>query len=191
MEWNGVETLTDTTPVSLRRDEGFTLVEVTVAMLCLMIGVFGLAGGIALGARRLTGTQDQLLASQRAAEAAESVFKARDNRSLTWAQIRNVNGGTGTDGGIFLDGARDVRTPGVDGLCNTADDGPIEQIVKPGPDGLLGTADDVHTPLYGFTREVEIRDISQTLRQLRVIVRYRSANGTSQYVLTTYLSVYA
>lgn len=176
---------------AVRDDGGFTLIEVSIGMMILMIGVLGLAGGLALGARRLTGTQDQLLASQRAAEAAESVFKARDNRSLTWAQIRNVAGGSGADGGIFIDGPMDVRMPGPDGLTNTADDGDIEQIVKPGPDGLLGTADDVLTPLYGFTREIEIRDLTQTLRQLRIIVRYRTANGTAEYVLTTYLSAYA
>ena len=182
--------------LAVRRDavpgeQGFTLIEVAVAMMVLMIGVLALAGGVALGARRLTGTQDQLLASQRAAEAAESVFKARDNRTLTWAQIRNVQGATGTDGGIFLDGAQAVKTPGADGLTNTADDGALEQIVKPGIDGLLGTDDDERTPLYGFTREVEIRDLGPTLRELRVIVRYRAPTGEAEYVLTTYISAYA
>lgn len=172
-------------------DAGFSLIEVAVAMMILMIGTLALAGGVALGARRLTGSQDQLIASERAAEAAESVFKARDNRTLTWAQIRNVVGATGTDNGIFVDGAQAVRSPGPDGLVNTADDGAQEDVVTPGPDGLLGTADDVHTPLYGMTREIEIRDISATLRQLRVIVRYRSSMGTQQFVLTTYLSAYA
>ena len=33
------------------------------------------------------------------------------------------------------------------------------------------------TPLFGFTREIEIRDIAPTLRQLRVIVRYPTSNG--------------
>ena len=83
-----------------QNEAGFSLIEVTVGMLLLMIGSLALAGGVAAGARRLTGSQDQLLASQRAAEAAESVFKARDNRTITWAQVRNVVG-LGADGGIF------------------------------------------------------------------------------------------
>jgi type II secretory pathway pseudopilin PulG len=189
MERRGVETLMRHSQA--RPDAGFTLIEVTVGMMLLMIGTLALAGGIAIGARRLTGSQDQMLASERAAEAAESVFKARDNRTLTWAQIRNVAGGSGADGGIFLDGAKDIRAPGTDGLVNTADDGALEMIITPGADGLLGTADDLQTPLYGMTREIEIRDISATLRQLRVIVRYRSALGTQQFVLTTFLSAYA
>jgi type II secretory pathway pseudopilin PulG len=174
-----------------RHDEGFTLIEVSIAMLLLMVGVLALVSGVAIGARRLTGSQDQLLASERAAEAAETVFKARDNRVITWAQVRNVQGLSGTDGGVFLDGPRDVRTAGPDGLANTADDGPIEQIVRPGPDGQLGTLDDEATALFGFTREVEIRDIGPSLRQLRVIVRYRTGMGTTAFILTTYVSAYA
>jgi hypothetical protein len=139
-------------------------------MLLLMVGALALAGGVTLGARRLTGSQDQLLASQRAAEAAESVFKARDNRTLTWAQIRNIVG-AGADGGIFIDGPQDIKSPGPDGLINTVDDGLQIQA--------------------GMTREIEIRDLGPSLRQLRVIVRYRSSNGTQQFVLTTYLSSYA
>jgi prepilin-type N-terminal cleavage/methylation domain-containing protein len=172
------------------RDSGFTLIEVMVSMVLIAVGAMALAGAVALGARRLTGSQDQLLASQRAAEAAETVFKARDNRVLTWAQIRNVVGAS-ADGGVFLDGAREVREPGADGLCNTADDGAVAAVRKPGPDGLLNTVDDELTPLWGFTREIEIRDVGPSLRQVRVIVRYRTPSGQAQYVLTTYVSQYA
>ncbi len=169
---------------------GFTLVEVFAAMMLVVIGLMALAGAVAVGTRRLTGSQDQLIASQRAAEAIESVFKARDNRTLTWAQIRNVVG-AGADGGIFLDGARQLRTPGPDGIVNTADDGPVEELVRPGPDGLLGTADDERIPLTGFSREIELREIRPNLRQLRVIIRYRTVGGPTQYVITTYISSYA
>jgi prepilin-type N-terminal cleavage/methylation domain-containing protein len=174
----------------LHEDDGFTLVEVFAAMMLIVIGLMALAGAVAVGTRRLTGSQDQLIASQRAAEAVESVFKARDNRTLTWAQIQNVIGG-GADGGIFLDGARDMREPGADGIMNTADDGAIQEIIRPGPDGLLGTMDDERIPLTNFTREIEIREIRPNLRQLRVIVRYRTVGGPTQYIITTYISSYA
>lgn len=178
-------------PAPLANESGFSLIEVLVAMLLLLAAALPLMTATALSARRMTASQDQFIASQRASEAVESVFKARDNRVLTWAQIRNINGASGTDGGVFQDGARDVRDPGPDGLVNTADDGAIAVVMKPGPDGLLGTADDQAQPLFGFTREIEIRDITTTLRQIRVIVKYRSASGPAQYVLTTYLSTYA
>ena len=174
---------------SAPRDDGFTLIEVMISMVIIVVGVIALGTAVATAARMLTASQDQLIATQRAAEAVESVFKARDNRILTWDQIRNVVGGGG--GGIFIDGPQDVRDPGADGLVNTADDGAVENLIKPGVDGLLGTADDEVTPLNGFTREIEIRDIRANLRELKVIIRYRSSTGPTQYVLTTYISSYA
>jgi prepilin-type N-terminal cleavage/methylation domain-containing protein len=172
-------------------DTGFSLIEVLIAMLIVTIGAFALHASVVVSARKITGSQEQFIASQRAAEAIESVFKARDNRVLAWAQIRNVLGASGSDGGIFVDGAAPVRDPGPDGLSNTADDLAVATVIRPGPDGLLGTPDDISQPLFGFTREIEIREISATLRQLRVIVRYRSSTGTGQYVLVTYVSAYA
>jgi prepilin-type N-terminal cleavage/methylation domain-containing protein len=157
-------------PMPGTHDDGFSLIEVMAGMMLLAIGALALAGAVSLGARRLTGSQDQLLASQRAAEAAESVFKARDNRTLTWAQIRNVIG-AGADGGIFLDGPRNVNAAGPDGLINTADDGAQIQA--------------------NMTRQIAITSLSPTLRQLQVIVRYQSPQGMQQFVLTTYLSQYA
>jgi hypothetical protein len=177
--------------ISRHDASGFTLIEVTIAMIMLMVGVLALSGGIALGAREISGSQDQLLASERAADAAETVFKARDSRVLSWAQIHNVRGSSGRDAGVFLDGPQPIKDPGPDGLINTADDGALMTIVKPGPDGLLGTPDDVATPYFGFTREIEIRDLSPSLRQIRVIVRYPSATSPGTFVLTTYLSIYA
>jgi prepilin-type N-terminal cleavage/methylation domain-containing protein len=173
-----------------RSESGFTLLEVLVAMILLSVGALALASGVALSARRLTGSQDQFTASQRAAEAIENVTKARDTRVLTWAQIRNVVG-AGSDNGVFLDGPQSVRDPGPDGLVNTADDGAVSAVITPGPDGLLGTGDDEQRPLFGFTREIEIRDVSPNLRQLRVIVRYRTPQGITQFIVSTFLSAYA
>jgi prepilin-type N-terminal cleavage/methylation domain-containing protein len=178
------------TGLSHRNDSGFSLIEVMIALMLLSVGALALHGAVTASARKITGSQEQFIASQRASEAVESVFKARDNRVLTWAQIRNVVG-LNNDGGIFQDGAQNVREPGLDGLVNTADDTTPVVVVKPGNDGLLGTADDVSQPLFGFSREIEIRDVTPTLRRLRVIVRYRTATGQNQFVLVTYVSQYA
>ena len=177
--------------VRAERAQGFTLIEVMVAMGIMTTSALALAGFIAFSASNALGSQGQLIASQRAAEAIESVFKSRDTRVLSWNQIRNVSGGSGADGGVFLDGAQSLRDPGPDGLVNTGDDGALLETVTPGPDGLLGTADDVRTPLSGYTREIEIRDIGPNLRQLRVIITYRSQAGQRRFVLTTYVSAFA
>jgi prepilin-type N-terminal cleavage/methylation domain-containing protein len=157
-----------------RNDSGFTLIETLIAMGILGVGLLGLAGAIAFGTRALLGSQHQLLASQQAAEAIEGVFKARDSRVLTWAQIRNAGGASGSDGGIFVDGPQPLRNPGPDGVNNTNDDSGT-------PAGVLAD----------FTREIEIRDIGPSLRQVRVIVRYPAAGGVRDFVLTTFVSSYA
>jgi hypothetical protein len=132
-----------------------------------------------------------VIATQKAAEAIESVYAARDSHVLTWAQIQNVKGLSGSDGGIFLDGPQPLNTPGPDGLVNTADDGAIETVTSPGPDGILGTADDVVLPLTGYTREIAIRDVQNDLRSITVTVTYRDGDATRTYVLTSYISNYA
>lgn len=172
------------------REGGFTLIEALVAMGITVVGVMSLAMVLAFGTRMLLSGQGQMVANQRAAEAVEAVFKARDSRVIQWDQIRNQVG-LGADNGIFLDGPRQIRNPGADGLINTADDGAIEEVITPGGDGLLGTADDLRTPLSGYTREIEIRDIGPNLRRIRVIVRYRSDVGEREFVLTTFVSSYA
>ena len=153
------------------RDKGFSLIEVAIAMALVSIGALALSSVIAFGTRQLTGSPDQSRAVQRASEAVASVFHARDNGVLTWDQLRNQNGASGQDGGVFLDGARDLKDPG--------------------PDGLVNTDDDEHNLLSGSTREIEIRDLSPALRQLRVTVSYPTAAGPRQYSLTTHLSAYA
>ncbi|MDQ3069105.1 MAG: prepilin-type N-terminal cleavage/methylation domain-containing protein [Acidobacteriota bacterium] len=174
-----------------REQSGFTLVEALVAMGVTVVGVLSLAAALAFGTRMLLGSQGQIVASQRAAEAIEAVFKARDSRVIAWSLIRNEEGESGSDNGIFLDGPRDIREPGDDGLINTDDDGDIEEVIRPGVDGLMGTADDERTPLSNYSREIEIRDIGPNLRRIRVIVRYRSDGAQREYVLTTFVSAYA
>ncbi len=179
------------TRTSLAPESGFTLVEVLVAMALVATGALALGGALGVGARLSLGSQGQLLASARAAEAIETVFKARDNRILTWAQIRNVKGASGNDGGVFLDGPQTIRDPGADGLVNTADDGAPVVVDLPGKDGILGTADDILRPLTGYTREIQIRDVETNLRSVTVTITYPSMTGTKTYVLTTYVSTYA
>lgn len=173
-------------------DAGFSLVESIVAVGILGVGLLAVAAGFLQGMTQIKGSNFDILAREKAAETIESVFTARDTRTVLWAQIKNVAGASGIDGGIFSDGPQGMTLPGGDGLVNTADDSDtIESIVQPGSDGLLGTADDVLQPLANFTREVEIREVSPTLRELRVIIRYGVGSQTREFVLATYISSYA
>ena len=122
-------------------ETGFSLIETMIAMTILATGLLSMAGVFIMGLSQLAGSSASLIAREKAREAIESVHTARDIRTLQWCRIRNVGTPTGClDGavGAFVTGAQPLRTPGLDGLVNTADDGDIEVALGPGPDGILG-----------------------------------------------------
>ena len=188
------------------REAGFTLMETLVALGVLTFGLLALAQTFVVGMTHMSFSTASIVAREKAREAIESVHTARDTRTITWAQIRNV-----AAGGVFRDAETALLDgPAADGLINTADDGPaVESLTLPGEDNVLGTGDDVQTPLNGYFRRIVISDIagSTTLRQLRVILRYPvgsqaapatclKGDGTpitqpGCYVLTTFISQYS
>ncbi len=174
---------------------GFSLIETVFAIGILAVAVLGLAGVMAGGMRHLTGSPSHVVAAQKAAEAVEDVFAARDSHKLTWDRIKNVEGASGSDDGVFIDGAQVMRTAGDDGLVNTGDDpSTIETTMLPGPDGALGTSDDRPVALDGFTREILIRDVPNEGGQLRsiiVTISYSAGSTRQSYTLVTYISSYA
>jgi prepilin-type N-terminal cleavage/methylation domain-containing protein len=172
-------------------ERGFTLIETMIAVGILAVGLLSGAALLAAGMQKIASSPRDLIATQKATEAVESVFSARDTHTLTWAQIQNVTGASGTDGGIFLDGARDLRAPGGDGLIDTADDGAVETVVYPGIDQQFGTADDQVITLSGFTREIQIRNVQANLRSVTVIITYPEGATRRTYTLTAYISSFS
>jgi hypothetical protein len=173
------------------REGGFTLIEATVAMFVLSVGLLGLAQAFYLGMMHVATSPMNLIAREKAREAVESVHTARDTRTITWAQIRNVS-----NGGQFLDGAQPLGAPGDDGLVNTGDNGEnvVESIREPGPDGVLGNGDDVFVPLTGFTRQIQILELNPVnpdLREIRVTISYSAGPQQRQYVLRTFVSAFS
>jgi hypothetical protein len=176
--------------------EGFSLIEVSVAMLVLTTGLLGLAGVMALGMRHVGGSSATLIAREKAREAVESVHTARDTGTLDWDDVLNVS-----DGGVFLDGETALTNSGEDGLVNTADDedAGVETLRTPGADGLLGNDDDPQVPLTEFRRQIAIgtllRDgtstINPSLRQITVTIRYQVQGFWRTYTLTSYVSSYS
>ncbi len=180
------------TPLNRWTDDeaGFSLVETVVAMGILATGLLSLAGVFSLGMLHLAGSSANLIAREKAREAVESVHTARDTKTITWAQIRNV-----AEGGVFLKEPQKLRNPGKDGLVNTADDAVenVEEQLGPGHDNILGTTDDVKMPLNLYTRQVLIEeslgpDGEDTLRKLTVIVKYPVGTTLREYKLTTFIS---
>ena len=177
-----------------QRSEGFSLIEVIVAMGILAVGLLSLVGVFAVSVQRMNASTPMLIAREKAREAVESVHAARDTGEFAWDTILNA-----AQGGVFLDGPQPIRRPGADGLVNTADDGGVETMVKPGADGVLSTADDEVITLDGFTREIQIAplnfdgtmNVNDDLRQVTVIVRYRVESSWRDYRLITFVSSYS
>lgn len=169
--------MTAEAPVALHDDErGFSLVEVLTAMVILTVGLLPLAGLFTASVQRMTASTPMLVAREKAREAIESVHAARDTGEASWPTIANLS-----SGGVFLDGPRPIKAPGHDGLVNTADDG----------------ADEI--PSSEFTREIAITPlmidgtstVNPNLRQVRVVVSYKTHGAWRQYVMTTYVSSYS
>ncbi len=165
---------------------GFSLIETMISILILTVGVLGLTQAFISGVQKSTSAPYEVLATQKAAEAVESVFAARDSHTITWAQMRNAG-----QGGVFVNSATAMTTAGNDGILNTSDDGPVEVFVYPGPDGIIGTLDDKTLTLAGFTRKIEIVDLSAFLRRITVTVTYPANGQTKTYTVTSLISQYA
>jgi prepilin-type N-terminal cleavage/methylation domain-containing protein len=172
--------------VMAKRDDGFSLLETIFAISILSVGALGMAGVFTKGMQGTTSSPSELTATQKAAEAIESVFSARDSHSISWNQLRNQN-----RGGIFKNGPQPMTVAGADGVLNTNDDGPVETVDFPGPDQRLGTADDVTKTLNDFTREIAIVDLSPDLRSVTVTVTFLVNGQTRSYTLTALISSFA
>lgn len=154
----------------------------------LTVGALGAAGVFTSGMQKATSSPGDLIATQKAAEAIESVFAARDSHKLTWSQIRNEFGESGSDGGVFKDGKKQLRDSGPDGLVNTIDDGAIEEVRYPGADRIMRTGDDTFIELGSFWREIQITRVTDDLRVVKVTMSYTSSAQNRTYTLTTYIS---
>jgi type II secretory pathway pseudopilin PulG len=176
-------------------ESGMTLIETLVAMCVLTVGAVGMASVFLHGMDGAISAPNELIATQKAAEAVESVYSARDSHTKTWAQLSNV-----ADGGIFVDAETDMKVAGNDGILNTADDGDIETVHLPGPDGSVGTPDDEEVGLLGFKRRIAIADFCDPaptppdvcrLRQIIVVITYPAGTVTRTYTLTALISAFA
>ncbi len=175
-------------------ERGFSLVETVVSIGVLTVGLLGAAAVLSAGMQNLSSSPGDVIVTQKAAQAVEAVFSARDSHRLTWNQILNVHGTSDSTGGIFLDGPQPLKVAGADGLVNTSDDGAVETITLPGKDQMLGTSDDLVTTLNGYTREIMIRNVPNEngqLRSITVTITYQNGPTKRTYTLSTFISAYS
>ena len=189
--------------IAKNREAGFTLLEVAISSVILMIGLIGMLGVFALAVSTTQSVQFEQIAKQKAMDALESIYTARATQQITFAQIANTGAG-----GIFTTGTvNGILTDGPDGLAGTADDGttpqgtcplPYQCAILPGPDGLLGTADDITVQLNNFTRTIAINNtfdplgnVNPDLKQVVVTIGYTDGHSfPHQYVVQALISSY-
>jgi type II secretory pathway pseudopilin PulG len=162
-------------------ESGFTLLEMVVALIVMMIGLLSLAQvlGFALSvSNRGRGVTNAKLLVVSMLEQMENL---RNTGQLTYDQIANPGqvdnaGGTFNFGG-FPEGFRPVPKPEA----------------GPGTDGIYGTADDpsLNAQVYeGFQRQIEIETLDDNnLKKIVVTLRYRDAGGGQREMTgTSYLN---
>jgi len=162
--------------VARTRQEGFSLLETLIAIVVLMIGLLAVLATFAMAIGNTTTVQYDSVARQKATEAMESIFTARQTNQITFDKIQNVGAGNG----IFIVGFNPMTDPGPDGLDGTGDDTPAQPIRLPGPSGTItNTAQDVLVNLGNFSRQIQIVDVpgNPNVRQITVTVRYPAPQG--------------
>jgi prepilin-type N-terminal cleavage/methylation domain-containing protein len=148
-------------------DEGFTLIEVMIAIVVMAVGLLAVIASFATAISATQSAEEDLIARQKVLEAMESIYTARNAQQIPFASVANVS-----SGGVFLNGAQPLKCAGPDGLVGTADDvscktqagatcpdGGAECMVLPGPDGVLGTGDDVTMSLGNFNRTIAVTPV--------------------------------
>jgi len=175
------------------RQLGFGLIEAMMASAILMVGLVALAGLFAQSLTFLQYTREDLVAKQKAREALEAVYSARNDGTIGFAGIQNTN----NKGGIFLGGFQPLFLPGPNGIVGTSGQTAIlDRQILPGPDGILGTADDQIIPLNNLQRQILIEplfdaagNISPDIRKITVTVQVTSPQrGTRNFTVIGYVS---
>ena len=155
-------------------EQGFTYIDVLIAMMILLVGVLALSAAVTLAVVRARDSELQLIAKQHAISTLESIFAARDTTALGWNSIGNKESATIPDG-IFSIGRRQLtELPGTDGIYGTTDDAEATTA-----DAVTGAV------LSNFQREIVISKVpdpdrpnTDKVRSLDVTIFYRSGSGT-------------
>lgn len=173
-----------------RRQQGFALLETLIAIVVLMIGLLAVLATFAMAVSNTGAVQLDSIARQKAAEAMESIYTARQTSQVAFDKIQNVGNGAG----IFTPGFTAMTDPGPDGLDGTGDDVPSAMVRLPGPSGVItNTPADVLVDLSNFTRQIQIANVAgnPNVRQITVTVRYPVPQGwMKSYQLQGLISSY-
>ena len=178
--------------MNIRSEEGFSYIDVMIAIVILMVGILALMAGMSASVIQARGQEQQMVAKQTAASTMESIMsvKETDPARMGWNAVGNVGSNivAGVPRGVFIIGMQDVRP-------------------NAGPDEVLGTADDTGTPSISLRRQIVITDVCDPdrpsynctpaggaavrMRTVQVTVRYFVGSLARDERITTVLTDYA
>lgn len=163
---------------------GFTLLEVVIAIVILTIGLMGTAAAITYALQFSTLSKNLTSAKLSIIASIEEIESLRNTRRLDYKQIENVGKVDNTDSlnlfNGFSTGFKPIATvPGPDGVNGTNDD-----LREPGNDKKYGTPDDFDNQALargGYSRQIAITNLpgTDTIKKVEVIVRYPASNGAT------------
>lgn len=181
-------------------ENGFSYIDVMIAVVILMVGVIALAATLTANLVRSYETEKQIISKQIAVSTIESIISARDiNRNGAddgWVTVANVDPSNEESRGIFLNGWTPIREDlGLDGVAGTADDAcPANAFCD--VEGYQNTSPE----LPGFERQIVITDVNDperptppnriTRKRIDISIRYRINQVLRQQDVSTMLSDY-
>jgi Tfp pilus assembly protein PilV len=176
---------------SKKHEQGLTLLETMIAVFVVMFGLLAVLAAFGAAIMSTDNVTLDAVARQKAAEAMESIFTARQTNQITFSQINNI----GTGNGIFTAGFTPMTDAGPDGLDGTADDVPAASITLPGPSGAITgqSPPDVVVSLANFQRQIQITTVNSepNLRQVTITIQYLTPQGWNrQYQLQGLVSTF-
>jgi type II secretory pathway pseudopilin PulG len=184
------------------KQDGFSYIDVMIAIVILMVGVLGLVSALLANLVRSYESEKLIMAKQLALSTVESIISAkelkRDGVVDGWLSIRNViePAPVGEVNGIFLTGMNPVREDmGWDGVAGTVDDA----CVATGPCEVDGRTTNESEIIRGFEREIIIEDLLDperpppnpiSRRTITVNVRYAVNQAVRTQSVSTILTNY-
>ncbi len=163
-----------------RQEQGFTLLEMVVAVSLLTGGLLAVASTIGYALMVSNSGRGITNAKLLIVSVLEQMETLRNTQTLTYGQISNEGGvdDTGADWNFVGFPAEFLpvsNNPGPDGIFGTRDD-----LIDAGADGQYGTADDFTNPLFartGVSRQILITELSPQLKRIEVTLRYSPEGG--------------
>lgn len=152
---------------SAKRENGFSYIEVMIALVILMVGLLGMLSALTSNLLRSYEAEKRVAAKQIALSTIESIIAAKQIQRPGviegWESIRNVVDDLppGEINGIFLNGMRPIREElGWDGVAGTIDDACDGM----GACVVSGRPTNTSAVVNGFQREIIITDVEDSER---------------------------